>query len=49
MEQRQRFAWINLDADYLGEYAIRPGKDWHFTGHVEEVLECLFQGVLLNH
>lgn len=47
-EKGARIAWINLDADHQGGFGVR-NKDWVFAGDVEEVLECLFEGVLLNN
>ncbi|PVH76467.1 DHS-like NAD/FAD-binding domain-containing protein [Cadophora sp. DSE1049] len=46
-EKGARVAIINLDAEHTG--GIGLGKnDWMFGGDVEEVLEVLFEGVLLN-
>ena len=46
-ERGARIAYVNLNADHTG--AMNLGKrDWVFAGDVEEVLEVLFEGVLLN-
>jgi NAD-dependent deacetylase sirtuin 5 len=38
---------VNLDGEHTGGIAMRK-QDWMFAGNVEEVLEVLFEGVLLN-
>lgn len=42
-----RVAWINLDGSHTGDHVVR-GMDWVFEGDVVELLEVLFEGVLLN-
>jgi NAD+-dependent protein deacetylase sirtuin 5 len=38
---------VNLNGEHTGGMTMRK-QDWMFAGDVEEVLEVLFEGVLLN-
>jgi NAD-dependent deacetylase sirtuin 5 len=46
-EKGARVAAVNLDGEHTGGITMRK-QDWMFSGDVEEVLEVLFEGVLLN-
>jgi NAD-dependent SIR2 family protein deacetylase len=47
-EKGARVAVVNLDGGHSGGMTMRK-QDWTFAGDVEEVLDVLFEGILLNY